>query len=179
MGDAKYPEAERAMVARYVEDIASRRDGAKVDQWLCVCKKTLTGSFGRKFGHLIGKKGCGLAPCTALSNEERSELKGLAGSRKAASKAAPGGAASSLAADANLVVQLWWLRNVSKSRNAIRNVSVSQRFGTFPVPVQHWCLCNDAPSPCGKYADTAKLGRAPLHFACNLAGRQPASAVPV
>ena len=114
MGDAEYPEAEKDLVARYVEDIASRRDGAKVDQWLCVCKKTLTGSFGRKFGHLIGKKGCGLAPCTALSNEERSELKGLAGGRKAA----PGGAASSLAADANLMVQLWCLRNVSKSRNA-------------------------------------------------------------
>ena len=127
MADAEYLKDEKDLVARYVEDIASRRDGAKVDQWLWVHKKTLIGSFGRKFGHHIGKKGCGLAPCTALSNKERSELKGLAGGRKAA----PEGAASSLAADANLVVQLWCLRN------AIRNVSVSKHFGTFPVPVQH------------------------------------------
>ena len=98
MGDAKYPQAVRDLVATYVEDLASRRDGAKVDQWLCVCKKPLTGSFGRKFGHLIGEKRCGLAPCTALSNEQRSELKDLAGGRQ---KAAPGGAASTIAAVAH------------------------------------------------------------------------------
>ena len=40
-----------------MEDLASRRDGANVDQWLCVCTKPLTGSFGRKLGHLVSEKG--------------------------------------------------------------------------------------------------------------------------
>ena len=114
MSDAKYPEAVWDLVATYVEDIASRRDRAKVDQWLCVCKKTLTGSFGRKVGHLTGKKGCGLAPCTALSNEERSEPKGLAGGLQ---KAAPGDAALSLAADAKLPAGLYLTTEQCRQQN--------------------------------------------------------------
>ena len=79
-------EAVRDLVATYVEDIASRRGGASVDQWMCLCKKTLTGSFGRNSGHLIGEKYCGLVPCTASSKQQIPELKDLAGGlRKAKS----------------------------------------------------------------------------------------------